>query len=158
PERVFEWRVSSVEDLNGNVIRYRYDRDLRLQRPEGYAAAQLYLRKIEYTTLADGDYLAAVMFVYDDNRPDAWTDFRAGFPIRTSRRCIESWSFVGDLQAGVARNVNFATGQFDGVATPDLSETRAADSGALVSRPARGTILIEFPIPLSNANLRLETV
>ncbi|RPJ38202.1 MAG: hypothetical protein EHM35_05060, partial [Planctomycetaceae bacterium] len=48
---------------------------------------------INYTTEAEERFLSAVVFEYGD-RPDPFSDYRAGFEIRTRQRCekIETWT------------------------------------------------------------------
>ncbi|HEU5322960.1 MAG TPA: SpvB/TcaC N-terminal domain-containing protein, partial [Methylomirabilota bacterium] len=65
PERVARWLLARREDTNGNVVRFRYERDLAVKRPEGYAAAQLYLRQVEYVNRGPADYLNVVRFDYE---------------------------------------------------------------------------------------------
>ena len=105
PARVAEWRLERREDPNGNVVRYRYMRDLDVRRPEGFAAAQLYLRSIEYVNSGDL-FMNAVRFDHRP-RPDAWTSFRRGFPVRTRLYCYQIATFTTNLDAAAARIVDF---------------------------------------------------
>lgn len=99
PRRVHCWRLSDTTDPFGNRIEYEY----RLDAVQGRRAfAQSYLKRIryaDYDSSAGGAFLVSVEFCYDDEvwphpvapavrpRPDAPTDHRAGFEIRTRRRC-----------------------------------------------------------------------
>ncbi|WP_331753578.1 FG-GAP-like repeat-containing protein (plasmid) [Streptomyces chartreusis] len=86
--RVFAWHLTSTHDPLGNVIRYEYGQD------EGEGAGHRWsrplLRTIRY---ADHDaesggeqFLASVDFAYEQ-RPDPFSDHRAGFEVRTTVRC-----------------------------------------------------------------------
>ena len=86
--RVFSWHLTETVDPYGNRIEYLYEREP--SREEGpHRWDQIYLKSIRY-----GDYGAAgapqfmvtVDFVYED-RPDPFSTYKAGFEIRTTRRC-----------------------------------------------------------------------
>lgn len=100
--KVFAWRLTETRDLFGNRILYDYIRDNDAER--GHNGEQLYLRRIRYVDLPEhGDerYFVSVEFLYDNDlpapgiaaefspktRPDVFSDYRAGFEIRTRRRC-----------------------------------------------------------------------
>jgi RHS repeat-associated protein len=90
PQRVFTWLLAETVDPFGNLIRYRYERD---PAPAGYD--QLYLAEISYADYGDPanpSFLVRVAFAYEQ-RPDVFSDRRAGFEIRTTRRCVrvETW-------------------------------------------------------------------
>ena len=76
---VFAWRPTVTTDPYGNRIEYLYRRD----RSDG--SDQPLLAEIRYADHGAG-FLVAVTFEYED-RPDPFSDHRAGFAIRTSRRC-----------------------------------------------------------------------
>lgn len=83
PEHVFAWKLTETRDPFGNRIRYHYERDADAN------AGQLYLSRIEYVNVPDPDpnrFLVSIDFSYED-RPDPFSTHRAGFPIRTTRRC-----------------------------------------------------------------------
>lgn len=88
PGHIFAWKLTSTTDRFGNRILYRYERDAtRTDGPHQWD--QLYLseiRYIDYGDSVDPQFLAAVHFSYED-RPDRFSDHRAGFEIRTVRRC-----------------------------------------------------------------------
>jgi RHS repeat-associated protein len=92
---VFAWKLTSTTDTFGNRIEYTYEREA--SRSEGpHRWDQLYLSQIRYVDYADTakpQYLVAVNFIYED-RPDPFSEYRAGFEIRTVRRCsrIETWT------------------------------------------------------------------
>ena len=56
---------------------------------------QLYLKRIQYADYTDRlaggteveKFLVSISFVYEE-RPDPFSDYRAGFEIRTARRCV----------------------------------------------------------------------
>lgn len=94
PSHVFAWRLNETRDPLGNRIVYDHRHD----------GTQIYLKRIRYADLPERGpdaFLMAVDFVYDDEpvptnltpevpiraRPDAFSDCRAGFEIRTQRRC-----------------------------------------------------------------------
>jgi RHS repeat-associated protein len=87
PDRIFAWRLSETVDPFGNRIVYEYWRD----RSTGSARTwdQLYLSRILYADFVDGGtprFLVTVRFEYAE-RPDPFSDCRAGFETRTRYRC-----------------------------------------------------------------------
>src|SRR5262245_8663115 len=87
PGRVFAWKITETADVFGNLIRYTYVRD------RGHEAAhrwdQPLIGRIEYADYGDRrdpSFLVSVSFEYEP-RPDAFSDYRAGFEIRTTLRC-----------------------------------------------------------------------
>jgi RHS repeat-associated protein len=84
----FAWNISETRDAFGNHVVYEYERDLQEDGARHWD--QLYLSRIRYLDFADGGgqtrYLASVEFHYED-RPDPFSSYRAGFEIRTRRRC-----------------------------------------------------------------------
>ncbi|AMC99899.1 SpvB/TcaC N-terminal domain-containing protein [Halomonas chromatireducens] len=108
PSRVFAWKLTRTVDPFGNAIEYEYERDTGKQ--DGHHWDQLYLKRIRYVDFSvesDTRFLVCVAFDYAD-RPDSFSEYRAGFEIRTRRRCrqitvsshadkdraIRSWRFV----------------------------------------------------------------
>jgi len=91
--KVFAWKLTLTEDPFGNRIEYAYRRDSAEEGPRHWD--QLYLetiRYVDYTNDQGGtDFLVSVSFIYDEEaatqRPDAFSEYRAGFEIRTRRRC-----------------------------------------------------------------------
>jgi RHS repeat-associated protein len=89
--RVFAWKLTRTIDPFGNEIRYGYERD---QGGEGQRLwDQLYLKTIEYADYGPNDarrFFVSVTFDYKkETRPDPFSDYRAGFEIRTGWRCRE---------------------------------------------------------------------
>jgi YD repeat-containing protein len=86
PGRVFGWLISETGDSTGNLIRYAYESD-----PDLPGCAQRYLAEIGYADVGDAThptFAIRVVFTYQP-RPDAVRDRRAGFEIRTARRCTQ---------------------------------------------------------------------
>jgi|GEM_PF-2737717 len=81
--RIFAWKLTETRDPFGNLIRYEYERDV------GERGNQLLLKCIQYVDYGDpveNKFLVQVEFIYEE-RPDPFSDYRAGFEIRTTRRC-----------------------------------------------------------------------
>ncbi len=86
--RVFAWRLTRTVDPFGNRIDYLYQRDA-VQTEGPHHWDQLYLAEIRYVDYGDPanpQFLVTVKFSYE-NRTDPFSDYRAGFEIRTVRRC-----------------------------------------------------------------------
>src|SRR6266446_5583238 len=98
--KVFAWKLARTEDPFGNRIEYDYRQDSAEEGPRNWD--QLYLETIRYLDYTNDqgntDFLVSVTFIYDDekgppgsrtavSRPDAFSEYRAGFEIRTRRRC-----------------------------------------------------------------------
>lgn len=85
---VFSWMLTSTVDPFGNRIEYSYERDFAPARFD-----QLYLKQVRYGDYTHPDtgsreFLVSVTFDYDAvDRPDCFSTNRAGFEIRTRRRC-----------------------------------------------------------------------
>ena len=80
-DNIFAWKLSQTTDTFGNVVEYRYVRD----------DAQLYLSEIRYVDYelpmaTTTKFLVSLRFSYEA-RGDEFSDHRAGFAIRTRRRC-----------------------------------------------------------------------
>src|ERR1700704_243025 len=84
----FAWKLTRTEDLFGNQIEYLYQAD------EGAEAShkwkQPVLSEIRYVDYEDQnqqrDFLVHLSFEYEE-RLDPFSDYRAGFEIRTTKRC-----------------------------------------------------------------------
>lgn len=87
-QHIFSWRLSETQDTFGNRIVYEYERDTGTT--EQHHWDQLYLRHIAYGNYTDGNrndqFLVRIAFHYED-RADPFSSQRAGFEIRTRRRC-----------------------------------------------------------------------
>ena len=89
---MFAWKLTQTIDTFGNKIICEYGRDLGQANAHNWD--QLYLKRIRYIDYTDQSttkYLISVTFVYEGNdlavRPDPFSDYRAGFEIRTRKRC-----------------------------------------------------------------------
>ena len=84
PHRIFAWNLTETRDPFGNRIRYVYETD------PGEGGSQLLLKGIRYVNYGDDpsadDFLVHVDLAHEA-RPDPFSNFRAGFEIRTTRRC-----------------------------------------------------------------------
>ena len=84
---IFEWRLTLTQDSFGNRIEYLYDIDAG--KADGHEWKQPLLAEIrdgDFGDRAAPQFLITVTFQYED-RVDAFSDYRAGFEICTSRRC-----------------------------------------------------------------------
>ncbi|HEY3140144.1 MAG TPA: SpvB/TcaC N-terminal domain-containing protein, partial [Acidimicrobiales bacterium] len=85
--KVFSWQLAQTTDPFGNRIEYHYQHDGGSEGPRTWD--QSYLREIRYVDFEDAGqtrFLVSVVFVYEP-RPDPFSDYRAGFEIRTRLRC-----------------------------------------------------------------------
>jgi RHS repeat-associated protein len=98
--KIFAWRLTETHDTFGNRIVYEYDRD-RVVGTRSWD--QLYLLRVRYAeyTARDGteQFLVSVNFQYeqlpdrhDESTPQErriypFSDYRAGFEVRTRKRC-----------------------------------------------------------------------
>src|SRR5713226_1985016 len=86
--RVFAWKLTRTMDPFGNLIEYSYEHDAeQIDGPHQWD--QLYLSGIRYADYGDPGnprFLITVAFTYED-RPDPFSEYRAGFEIRTIKRC-----------------------------------------------------------------------
>ena len=85
---VAAWRLLETRDPFGNRIVYEYERDRG--GDAGRSWNQPYLKRIRYVDFGASDdaerFLISIAFTYEP-RPDAFSDFRSAFEIRTTRRC-----------------------------------------------------------------------
>jgi len=84
---IFGWRLTLALDPFGNRIEYLYDADVG--NAEGHRWRQPLLAQIRYGDFGDPanpSFLITATLQYED-RGDAFSDNRASFEIRTSRRC-----------------------------------------------------------------------
>lgn len=87
PARIFAWKLAETTDPFGNRIEYRYRRDRGIEGPRTWD--QLYLEEIRYVDFEEEGqtrFLVSVTFVYEE-RPDPFSEYRAGFELRTRLRC-----------------------------------------------------------------------
>ncbi|WP_328457778.1 FG-GAP-like repeat-containing protein [Streptomyces sp. NBC_00386] len=87
---VYAWAITRSRDTFGNMIEYGYRRDQRDSGDEGpHVWDQPLLTNVDYVDHGPADaprFLVHVRFEYEP-RQDAYSHYRAGFEIRTSRRC-----------------------------------------------------------------------
>lgn len=84
---IFAWHLTLTEDPFGNRIEYLYGADAGAG--DGHSWRQPLLREIRYADFGDRatpQFLVTVRFEYGP-RPDAFSDRRPGFELRTTRRC-----------------------------------------------------------------------
>ena len=88
PLQTFSWSLTETTDAFGNRIEYLYEREADVG--DGPLAwDQIYLETIRYVDFGrreSPEYLVSVEFIYEP-RPDSFSSCRAGFEIRTTRRC-----------------------------------------------------------------------
>jgi RHS repeat-associated protein len=86
--RIFSWHLTQTVDALGNRIEYLYEREL--SRKEGpHRWDQLYLKTIRYGDYGhaeDLQFMVTVDLMYE-SRLDPFSTYKAGFEIRTTRRC-----------------------------------------------------------------------
>jgi hypothetical protein len=85
---IFAWKLTQTQDPFGNGIEYLYERD-PAPTDGPHVWDQRYLSAIRYVDYGDPavpQFLVEVRFIYEP-RPDPFSDYRAGFEIRTTRRC-----------------------------------------------------------------------
>lgn len=90
-DHIFAWKLTLTKDPFDNRIEYLYDeRDQSLpQAKDGHQWDQPLLKQIRYADYKDGNttkFLVTVTFIYE-SRLDPFSDCRAGFEIRTTKRC-----------------------------------------------------------------------
>lgn len=106
--RIFAWRLASTQDAFGNRIEYVYDLDQTdaLDEANHHHSRQPLLKQIRYADYADEHdqlrFLFTVTLDYED-RPDPFSDYRAGFEIRTTQRCGSITMAAHTFEAQVER-------------------------------------------------------
>lgn len=128
--RIFAWLVERTEDTTGNSITYQY-------RTEG---EQRYIEEIRYAVYV-------VRFEYE-NRPDAFSEFRSGFELRTGLRCSRITLHVEPLGPAAVRTWTLA---YDAAPLSGLSLLRSVtfsghdpETGASASLPPLRFSYTEF--------------
>lgn len=92
-ERIFAWRLTLTKDPFGNRIEYLYENRDQSSAPDdrqGHQWDQPLLTQIRYADYQENNgtkFLVTVLFEYEDGRADPFSDYRAGFEIRTTKRC-----------------------------------------------------------------------
>lgn len=106
--QIYAWFLSLSKDPFGNRIEYQYIRDaVQVDGPHEWD--QLYLSKIRYIDYGPNpnDYLASVEFEYA-HRPDPFSECRAGFEIRTVKRCQQIRTFTHAASDRLVRSYKFS--------------------------------------------------
>ena len=103
--KIFEWCLERMRDKNGNEVVYTYMSD-------PVASAQKYIRKIEWGSANAG---FAVVFQYEEGRPDVVVSYRSGFEVRTSLRM----SRIDVVSRGVPVQSRAVESDFDGDGTSE---------------------------------------
>jgi RHS repeat-associated protein len=90
PTRIAAWRITETVDPFGNRVVYRYRGDGLVDPQSGSTppGGQRYLSEIRYVEAPEAPdrFFVSVAFEYE-SRPDASSDHRAGFELRTRLRC-----------------------------------------------------------------------
>jgi RHS repeat-associated protein len=92
PSRIYAWKLSLTKDPFGNRIEYFYKRSItdKDEESKGHNSDQPLLTQIRYGDFFEPGgqlrFLITVSFDYED-RPDRFSEYRAGFEIRTVERC-----------------------------------------------------------------------
>src|SRR5690606_29682842 len=110
---IFAWHLGKTIDPFGNEIVYEYERELVVStsttQPHSYD--QLYLSSIRYAQYYENDekkYLCEVRFNYEE-RPDAFSVYRQGFEMRTTKRCatIETYTHADEIRKVKTYHFNY---------------------------------------------------
>ncbi|MGE3979709.1 MAG: SpvB/TcaC N-terminal domain-containing protein, partial [Nitrospira sp.] len=129
PNRIFAWKLTLTQDPFGNRIEYLYaDRDHSTTPDErqGRQWDQPLLTQIRYADYHESDqtkFLVTVSFQYED-RFDPFSDYRAGFELRTTKRCK---SIIVETHADQTYNVRRYDFSYDNQAKNGVSLLTGVD-------------------------------
>ena len=84
--RIFGWRLVRTADTFGNHVDYSWMLDTAADDTGWNQIYPSEIRYVDYGDPASPQYLVTVRFVWEP-RPTAFSDFRAGFELRTRLRC-----------------------------------------------------------------------
>jgi RHS repeat-associated protein len=86
--KIFAWNLTLTTDPFGNRIEYEYEHDEEQDGgPHRWDQARLrQVRYVDYGSSSHRRFLVTVAVAYEA-RPDPFSDYRAGFEIRTIKRC-----------------------------------------------------------------------
>lgn len=122
-EHIFTWKLTQTRDSFGNRIVYTYDRDSSSHESRSWD--QLYLQEIKYvdyvSPAGQEKFLVTVKFEYevipnrypndppvpDKKRIYPFSDYRAGFEIRTQKRCKRITVLTHSDEERLVRTYNF---------------------------------------------------
>jgi RHS repeat-associated protein len=113
PGRIFAWRITQTRDLLGNQVRYEYLADSGHEPPHRWNQPLLWrIGYADYGDPAAPSFLVSVEFEYEP-RPDGFSDYRAGFEVRTTQRCrvIRVRTDAADGVTRVGREYRFTYAQ-----------------------------------------------
>src|SRR5262249_43307690 len=88
--QVFSWNLTETADPFGNRIEYVYQRESSADDGPHHWD-QIYLTTIRYVDYGSREapqFLFTIDFAYN-TRPDPFSNYRAGFEVRTTRRCSQ---------------------------------------------------------------------
>lgn len=92
-DRIFAWKLTLTKDPFGNRIEYLYesrDRSGTDDERDGHQWDQPRLTQIRYADYQENEqtgFVVTVTLIYEDDRADPFSEYRAGFEIRTTKRC-----------------------------------------------------------------------
>src|SRR5439155_8637509 len=87
PSRIFAWKLTQTRDPFGNRIEYEYLRDQGKDQYHEWSQPLLKgIRYADYEEQGQIKFLVSVTFEYEE-RTDPFSEYRAGFEIRTTQRC-----------------------------------------------------------------------
>jgi RHS repeat-associated protein len=121
PDQIFAWRITQTQDPLGNLVRYEYTADEGVDGPHRWGhPLPARISYADYGDRAAPSFLVTVDLDYEpEPRPDRFSDHRAGFEVRTTRRCqaIRVSTQAADGVSRVAREYRFTYRQapFSGV-------------------------------------------
>lgn len=137
---VYAWGITRTRDRFGNQIRYRYRDDQRDRGSEGpHKWDQPLLTDIEYVDYGLSGaqkFLALIRFEYEA-RTDPYSDYRAGFEVRTTRRCrrimVETETEAGAVRPAREYRFEYAADPANGVSLlARLAVSGYDDEGSVV--------------------------
>jgi hypothetical protein len=134
PGRIFAWRIAQTQDLLGNQVRYEYLADSGNVAPHRWNQPLLWrICYADYGDPAAPSFLVSVEFEYEP-RPDGFSDYRAGFEVRTTQRCrvIRVRTHAADGVTRVAQEYRFTYVQasFNGVSLLTRIDVVGVDQAA----------------------------
>jgi RHS repeat-associated protein len=115
----FAWKLIETRDPFDNRILYTYAADEGQEGPHTWR--QPLLSRIDYADFIEGEatrFLISVSFTYED-RPDPFSDYRAGFEIRTTQRCT---AITVETHADRTRQVRTYAFTYDNSAANGVSQ------------------------------------
>lgn len=87
PSHIFAWKLSETRDPFGNLIRYDYGSDEGSDVSHTWKQPLLsHIRYVDNEEHGKTTFLISITFEYEE-RADPFSDYRAGFEIRTTQRC-----------------------------------------------------------------------